>query len=1573
MQHGLKGSMEGIMTKRNIFTRIPLFRTTPPEALSRRKMPILSAVLTALFFSSVAFAQTEDYTTWSSHKKIYLNTTASGAGVNGTVTNFPVLVRLNPSNFSGFGSTQPLGADIRFSGSNYASHLPFEIERWVDVAGNGDTAEIWVNVSSIAGNNSAQYIVMHYGNSTATAQSNGKSVFDTANGYRAVWHLKDTADATLRQNGLTRSAPNNPATLPGIIGRAMYLDSINSLDAGQRTSLAGTTNFSISTWVKTTPNRSYAFLAAQQSQTSTGDYGLAIDSGGPCDFWTWNSQGYGPDVYSTKKVDDGNWHLVAGVRNGNNAYVFIDGSQDGSGSATAVNLDNTSHTSIGSSPAFTGQFHYKGYLDEMQISTVARSADWIKLSYETQRLVGSSVCIPPGIATQPQPVTVTVGSNAAFSVSAPAGISPVNYLWQRVASGGTTWTAVAGATNSSYTFQTAIADTNAHFRCIVYTCACAADTSQSALLTVRVPPSNLTYSTNPASYVAGTAITANNPSSSGGAVVSYSVAPALPSGLALNAATGVITGTPTTVAGAVNYVVTATNAVGSTTASLLITITSALLPPSNLAYSTNPATYVTGTAIAANNPSSSGGAVASYSVAPALPAGLALTTTSGVVTGTPTTAKAAANYIVTATNAAGSTTVALLITVNAALLPPSNLAYSTNPATYVTGAAITANNPSSSGGAVASYSVSPALPAGLALSTTTGVITGTPTTAKAAANYVVSATNAAGSTTATLLITVTTAIDSNKVVIAHPVFDTSKNQIRVAWTVSVGSGDSVGISYSTAGYPSVAPAGIQVVPVRSGSDSAVVQFHENIVFKAVYYIALWERRAGGTWIAPTARSEDTVTAPNYTWQSVTYFTKMPGDTAFAFNNNIRLMTDPVLDSNSVVRITDKVVFWQPSFAQLSGFEQASIAFRFAQPQSSAPIYVGLRYVALPGTYSVNDLRMYRFQDSVWVVEGNAAVDPASGYVTVKTNNLGSVFMVMLDTMPVTVRRGSHRDTVPDQSDLYDTFTISDNCANVKWQFMSSKGGDAYSAGIKSADSLGYTRGGRAVVHIPYWLVTQENGVRAVFEATDGVHTTRVDASRQVRRSNSDFVRTEPLKWEPLRVTAILDSPQVRYALRDTNDASKPWTYDTKNVRLFKWYPNAQNAKQNEKWVEYSDAAAAVFNFQCGGLIWIKTREQTDVNFGAGVTVPLATSQSIVMEPGTWTDMALPYKFDIRIGDIIDSTLAGTLNAESLQIYSWVRDAAGVFRTQPVYIADLAVANLANKATVLGCLDLTGYTIYNPMPVEQIVLRVPPIPQSMSHYGQKLPKPKAEAAPGWAIRVRSGLQNGSTLSDVYCVYDPSKGGATRFYPLPPTFEKAYTGVYDGEKKKVFGHALTGVVNGDGWAFRIAFVNESEAGQKFVYTLEPTGAVPDPFEVKIFNETTGLYDDAPVSVAPGETRYRWLFAGTDRYLARAPMLNAPPLRLTGTYPNPFWGMVRIRYSVPSSGIESLKFTICDFRGRIVWRQTVGCKGRVGAQELAWNAEVLNGHGAVTGIYLLKMSALDGKGNPSGVFERKMTLLR
>jgi hypothetical protein len=122
-----------------------------------------------------------------------------------------------------------------------------------------------------------------------------------------------------------------------------------------------------------------------------------------------------------------------------------------------------------------------------------------------------------------------------------------------------------------------------------------------------------------------------------------------------------------------------------------------------------------------------------------LPDGLSLNTSTGVISGTPTSDGTASGLVVTATGAGGSTASAAFSIVVAVAVTVS---YS--PTTATEGEAYTLTPTTT--GATSFALTSGTLPTGLTLDTGTGVISGTPTTEETASGLVVTATGAGGST-----------------------------------------------------------------------------------------------------------------------------------------------------------------------------------------------------------------------------------------------------------------------------------------------------------------------------------------------------------------------------------------------------------------------------------------------------------------------------------------------------------------------------------------------------------------------------------------------------------------------------------------------------------------------------------------------------------------------------------------------------------------------------------------------------------------------------------------------------------
>ena len=199
---------------------------------------------------------------------------------------------------------------------------------------------------------------------------------------------------------------------------------------------------------------------------------------------------------------------------------------------------------------------------------------------------------------------------------------------------------------------------------------------------VSTPPSKpaAPVASNPTQSTADVTFTA--PTSNGGSAITSYVVASVPGGF--SATSSGAAGATVTVAGLApatvyKFQVAAINANGSSTLSELSnSVTTLQLTAPNIALSSNSESATSGTAIAGYTITNTGGRVSSYAITPAAGNGLNFETSTGALTGRPTTAAAAQSYVISATNSVGSSNATFTITVAAPLPPAPNTPTSTS-------------------------------------------------------------------------------------------------------------------------------------------------------------------------------------------------------------------------------------------------------------------------------------------------------------------------------------------------------------------------------------------------------------------------------------------------------------------------------------------------------------------------------------------------------------------------------------------------------------------------------------------------------------------------------------------------------------------------------------------------------------------------------------------------------------------------------------------------------------------------------------------------------------------------------
>lgn len=397
-----------------------------------------AAVLLASLLAA-APARAEDYAQWAHTGDVLLNTTAGGANVTGTVTRFPVLVRLDAGSFD-FRQARGDGRDIRFA-SSAGRHLPYQIDRWDSARA---AAEVWVLADTVRGDNATQFLRMHWGNPAAADSGDGNAVFGRDNAYLGVWHLGTETDA--RPNSTAWGKPALPQgygtdpAVPGVIGTC---DSLNN-DAGAEDYLYLQDNYSEISQGFTYEVWTYPTAVTGQGRLLDLGSGPGRDNITVSRLGTSNDLAVGIYVGTTKvlvfsasgALQLNQWQHFAVTVSGLQARIYRNGALVAEGTLTSA-IPAVQRTSqyIGRSN-WTNDKYYQGKIDEPRISMKARSADWIKLSHANQkagqtlvsiRRSSPSTCSP--VFAPPRDTSLSEGSLLELTARADCATS---YTWSAV-------------------------------------------------------------------------------------------------------------------------------------------------------------------------------------------------------------------------------------------------------------------------------------------------------------------------------------------------------------------------------------------------------------------------------------------------------------------------------------------------------------------------------------------------------------------------------------------------------------------------------------------------------------------------------------------------------------------------------------------------------------------------------------------------------------------------------------------------------------------------------------------------------------------------------------------------------------------------------------------------------------------------------------------------------------------------------------------------------------------------------------------------------------------------------------
>lgn len=362
-------------------------------------------------------ARAVEYTDFTYYKKITIDNTKVGADL----TNFPVWV--NDTDIAYANHMLADASDLYFTINN-ATQLNHEIEWWDSTTGE---LGVWVNVTSVSSSADTVFY-MYYGDSDIGIDPNFNATDVWDGHYTGVFHMNDNTTSTINDSTSNlyhgiKTGANNPIQDIGQLGYAQNhsTDYINITNTNFTNK-----DFTMSLWFKWdgggATDRTLIGCRGERQQYIT----VTRDSE---DKKIQYAGADGSPTAATANDETGSgWYFAAArLNSSSDCSLIVNGIRQSSADAYSGPINAQAWTSYIGGDASAVDTPYKpfdGRIDEVRISNIVRSEEWLDTVYNN---------------------TYDVGSFLTFG-SEQGGVPPSGFELKGLTSGLITWDGLAGDT-----------------------------------------------------------------------------------------------------------------------------------------------------------------------------------------------------------------------------------------------------------------------------------------------------------------------------------------------------------------------------------------------------------------------------------------------------------------------------------------------------------------------------------------------------------------------------------------------------------------------------------------------------------------------------------------------------------------------------------------------------------------------------------------------------------------------------------------------------------------------------------------------------------------------------------------------------------------------------------------------------------------------------------------------------------------------------------------------------------------------------------------------------------------------